>query len=49
MSFTPALMAAVIAETLYLLLPQVTVPEGRERPVILAAIAADAARKTTAN
>ena len=30
-SFTPPLIAAVIDDTLYLLLPQVTVPEGRAR------------------
>ena len=32
-SLTPALIAAVMADTLYLLLPHVTVPEGRARGV----------------
>ena len=44
MSLIPPLMAAVIADTLYLLLPQVTVPEGRERGR-LAAMTAEAARR----
>ncbi len=47
-SLTPALIAAVSSETLYLLLPHVTVPEGRARPAMEAAVAADAARRTTA-
>lgn len=45
MSFTPALIAAVMADTLYLLLPQVTVPEGRARGR-LAARAAEAESRT---
>ena len=42
MSLIPALIAAVMADTLYLLLPHVTVPEGRD------AIAEEAASKRTA-
>lgn len=42
MSLTPALIAAVMEDTLYLLLPHVTVPEGRD------AIAEEAASKRTA-
>ena len=48
MSFTPALIAAVIAETLYLLLPHVTVPLGRDRGTGGAArAAADRVNKKT--
>lgn len=48
-SLMPALIAAVSSETLYLLLPHVTVPDGRERPTILAAAASDAAKRANAN
>lgn len=42
MSFIPALIAAVSSELLYLLLPHVTVPDGRDRLEMLTAMADDA-------
>lgn len=48
MSSRPALIAAVSSDTLYLLLPHVTVPEGRERGTDAARPAATEARRTIA-
>lgn len=49
MSFIPALIAAVSSELVYLSLPHVTVPEGRDRPEMLAAKADDAERRASAS
>lgn len=46
-SSRPALIAAVRSDALYSLLPHVTVPEGKERLAMEAAVATVAARSAT--